>query len=285
MTSSAPAPDVSATGAGPLGHDVSIGSKLMFLIGHQLRMRLRATLGWGLALGLYTAAMVAIFPSFSDLENLSAAIPEGMREGLGITDIGTIEGFLAAEAFSIVTPLALAFFPMLALSAVIAGAEERGTIDVLFSNPLPRWLVVVGSFVAVAISLLAVVVIIGVLMWGTALLVDVDLALADAAAAVLNVWPLCMFFGGLALLCSAIFHRRLFGIAIPGLLLLAMYLLDVIGNLSEDLEDARPLSVFHHYGSAIEEGIDWGGFAGISGVAVLFMILAVAAFHRRDIYT
>lgn len=278
-------PPAATAGAEPLGHDVPSASKLVSLIAHQLRLRTRATIGWGLALGLYSAAMVAIFPSFSDLGNLNAAIPEGMREGLGITDIGTIEGFLAAEAFSIVTPLALAFYPMLALSATIAGAEERGTIDVLFSNPLPRWLVVVGSFVAMAISLLAVVVIIGVLMWGTAPLVDVDLAFADAAAAVLNLWPLCMFFGGLALLCSAIFHRRLFGIAIPGVVLLAMYLLNVLGNLSEDVQDARWLSVFHYYGSAIEDGIDWSGFAGVSGVAVLFVILAVAAFHRRDIYT
>ncbi|WP_026818655.1 ABC transporter permease subunit [Arthrobacter castelli] len=273
------------TGAAPLGRQVPAAAKLVHFIGHQLQLQVRAVIGWSLALGLYTAAMVAIFPSFSDLENLTAAIPEGMREGLGITDIGTIEGFLSAEAFSIVTPLALAFFPMLSLSAVIAGAEERGTIDVLFSNPLPRWLVVVGSFLAVAISLLAVVVIIGLLMWSTALLVGVDLDFSDAAAAVLNLWPLCMFFGSLALLCSAIFHRRLFGIAIPGVLLLGMYLLDVIGNLSEDLEDARVLSVFHHYGSAIEEGIDGSGFAGITCFAVLFVILAVAAFHRRDIYT
>jgi ABC-2 type transport system permease protein len=285
MSASTPTSQTTGAGAEPLGRKVPTTTKLLFLIGHQLQLQVRSILGWGLALGIYIAAMVAIFPSFADLDSFTDVLPEAMREGFGITNMGTIEGFLAAEAFGIVAPLALSFFPILALSAVIAGAEERGTIDVLFSNPLPRWLVVVGSFVVVAISLLAVVVIIGLLMWGTALLVDVDLALADAAAAVLNLWPLCMFFGSLALLCSAIFHRRLFGIAIPGVVLLAMYLLDVIGNLSEDLEDARPLSVFHHYGSAIEDGIDWSGFAGITGVAVLFMILAVAAFHRRDIYT
>lgn len=273
------------SGGAPLGRKVSTASKLLSVLGHQLQLQVRAVIGWGLALGLYIAAMVAIFPTFADLDNFTAMIPEAMREGFGITNMGTIEGFLASEAFGIVAPLALAFFPILALSAVIAGAEERGTIDVLFSNPLPRWLVVVGSFLAVAISMLAVVVIIGALMWGAALLVDVDLALADAAAAVLNLWPLCMFFGSLALLCSTIFHRRLFGIAIPGVLLLAMYLLDVIGNLSEDLRDVRTLSVFHHYGSAIENGIDWSGFAGITGMVALFVILAVVAFQRRDIYT
>lgn len=285
MSASPPAAPAGGITPAPLGKDVPAGFKLLALIGHQLRLRTRATIGWGLALGLYTAAMVAVFPTFADLDNLTSALPEGMREGLGITDIGTIEGFLSAEAFSIVTPLALSFFPILALSAVIAGAEERGTIDVLFGNPLPRWLIVAGSFLAVAISLFAVVVIIGLMTWLAAVLVDVDLAFQDAAAAALNLWPLCIFFGGLALLCSAIFHRRLFGIAIPGVLLLAMYLLNVLGNLSEDLEDVRPLSVFHHYGSAIEDGIDWSGFAGVTGFAVLFVILAVAAFHRRDIYT
>ncbi len=44
-------------------------------------------------------------------------------------------------------PLALAFFPILASAGAIAGAEERGTIDVLLGNPIRRWHLVVGSFV------------------------------------------------------------------------------------------------------------------------------------------
>lgn len=74
------------------------------------------------------------------------------------------------------------------------------------------------------------------LLESTSVLMDVGLSFEDTAAAVLNLWPVCLFFGGLALLCSAVFHRRSLAVAIPAFLLFAMYLLDVMGRVSEDLE-------------------------------------------------
>lgn len=260
---------------------------LMPLVSHILRLRSRGALIWGAALGLYAAALVASFLSFDDprqMEQIMQAYPEGMLEAFGISDMGTIEGYLAGQVFNL-APLALAFFPILVCAGAIAGAEERGTLDVLLGNPLPRWQIVVGTFLAAAISLLAVVAIMGVIMWGTAILVDVGLSLGASAMAVLNLWPTCVFFGALALLCSAIFHRRSLAIAVPAVVMVAMYLVDALGRVSEDVEALRPASVFYHYGSAIEDGIDWPSFVGVTAVALALVLLAELAFRRREIYT
>jgi ABC-2 type transport system permease protein len=200
------------------------------------------------------------------------------------TDLSTIEGFLASQLFSFLFPLSLAFFPILASAGAIAGAEERGTIDVLLGNPIPRWQLVVGNFAATAVSLLGIAAILGLFTWVPAVLLDVDLALERTAEAVLNLWPLCILFGGLAMLCSAVFHRRVLAIAVPGAVLVATYFVDALGNLVEKLEDVQPYSVFHHYGSAIEDGIDWADFGGISLAALVLVLLAVLVFQRRDIY-
>ena len=64
-----------------------------------------------------------------------------------------------------------------------------------------------------------------------------------------------------------------------------MYLVDAIGRASEDLEDLRPASVFYYYGSAIENGIDWQDFGGLTLVSLSFVLLAILVFRRRDIYT
>jgi len=205
-------------------------------------------------------------------------------EAFGITDLADPANYMQSQVFGFV-PLALAFFTIMVLAGAIAGAEERGTIDVLLGNPLPRWQLVVGSFAAAAISLLAICALVGVLTWGTAVLVDVELSLRQVADAVLNMWPICLLFGALALLCSALFHRRGLAIAIPAFLLFGMYLLDTIGRASDDLEDLRPFSVFYYYGSAIEHGIDWAHFGGITLVALALVLLAVLVFRRRDIYT
>ncbi len=261
---------------------------LFALVSHLMRLQLKSVLIWGFAIGLYSAAMAASFTTFAgdadQLNQLLDAYPEGMLDAFGITDLGQVENYMNSQVF-LLAPLALAFFTILALAGALAGAEERGAIDVLLGNPLPRWQLVLGNFLATALSLAGIVAIVGALTWGTAVLMDIDLSLEDTAAAVFNLWPICLFFGSVALLCSAAFHRRALAVAIPAFLLFAMYLLDVMGRVSEDLEYLQPYSVFYYYGSAIEDGIDWANFGGVTAVAVVFALLAVLVFRRRDIYT
>jgi ABC-2 type transport system permease protein len=261
---------------------------LFALVSHTVRMQLRGVLIWGAALGLYSAAMVASFTaiegSATQLNQLMEAYPKGMMEAFGVTDLGDPANYMHSQVFGF-APLALSFFPILALANAIAGAEERGTIDVLLGNPLPRWQLVIGNVVATALSLLAICAVVGLLTWGTAVLVDVELSLRRVAEAVLNLWPICLVFGALALLCSALLHRRGLAIAIPAFLLFGMYLIDTVGRASEDLEDLRPVSAFYYYGSAIENGIDWTDFGGIMLMALVLVLLAALGFRRRDIYT
>jgi ABC-2 type transport system permease protein len=265
---------------------------LFYLIRHTMRQQVRSVIIWGAALGLLSLVSVAFFPSLEDqgdqLNQLMESYPPKMRDLFGMsegTDLTTIEGFLSSQVLSFMAPLALAFFPILASAGAIAGAEERGTIDVLLGNPIPRWQLVIGQFAGTAISLLGILAILGLFTWVPAVLLDVDLSLRKTAEAVLNLWPLCLFFGGLAMLCSAVVHRRVLAIAIPGAVLIATYFVNALGNTVEDLENAQPLSVFHYYGSAIEHGIDWRDFGGVTLVALAVVLLAVLAFRRRDIYT
>ena len=267
--------------AAPLG-------TLPALVLRTVRLQSRGVLIWGTALGLYSAAIVASYTTFSasaeQMNRLLEAYPQGMLEAFGITDLGDVENYMNSQVF-LLAPLALAFFPILAAAGTIAGAEERGTMDVLLGNPIPRWQLVVGSFASIALSLLGILALMGALTQATAVLMDVDLPLGSTIAAVLNVWPLCLLFGGVAMLCSAVFHRRALAIAIPASLLFAMYLLNTLGRISEDLENLQPVSAFYYHGSAIEDGIDWTNFWGLALVALALMLLAVLAFRRRDIYT
>ena len=258
------------------------------LVLQTVRLQSRGAIIWGAALGLYSAAIVASYTTFSgsaeQMNRLLEAYPQGMLEAFGITDLADVENYMSSQVF-LLAPLALAFFPILAAAGTIAGAEERGTIDVLLGNPIPRWQLVVGSFASIALSLLGILALMGALTWVTALLMDVDLSPGSTGAAVLNMWPLCLLFGAAAMLCSALFHRRALAIAVPAAGLFAMYLLDTLGRVSEDLEDLQPLSAFYYYGSAIEDGIDWTDFGALILAACLLVLLAVLAFRRRDIYT
>ncbi|MGB3634175.1 MAG: ABC transporter permease subunit [Rubrobacteraceae bacterium] len=261
---------------------------LTTLVRHLLSLQMRGVLIWGFVFGLYSAALTATFTTFAadaeQMDQLLDAYPQGMLDAFGISSLGTIEAFLDSQVFYL-APLALAFFTILAAASAVAGAEERGSIDILLGNPLPRWQLVVGNFVATALSFLAILAIAGVLTWVTALLMDVDLTLATTAEAFLNIWPTGLLFGGVALLCSAIFHRRVLAIAAPGFLLFAMFMMNVMGNVSEDLEYLQPYSVLYYYGQVAIDGMDWANFVGITAVVLALVGLAVLIFRRRDIYT
>lgn len=257
---------------------------LVSLVLHELRARALGIVIWGVAVGLYVGVMILAYPSLEAELDLDV-YPEAFRNAFGITDQSTVGGFLGGQFFNYLGPLVLSFFPILVLSAAIAGAEERGTIDVLLGKPLPRWQLVVGSFVTVGLSLLGILAILTLFTWLAAAVADVELSFGTAVEGALSLWPVSLFFGGLALLCSAIFRQRILAIAVPAAALFGMYLLDVIGGLAEDAEGLQSISAFYYYSSGITEGIDWASFGGLIAAALVLAVLAVLAFRRRDIYT
>ncbi len=261
---------------------------LTALVGHLLRLQTRGVLIWGFVFGIYCAALTATFTTFAadaeQMDQMVEAYPQGMLDAFGISSLGTIEAFLDSQIFYL-APLVLSFFTILAAASAIAGAEERGSIDVLLGNPLPRWQLIVSNFVATAISFLIILAIAGLMTWGTGIVMDVDLTLSTATVAFLNIWPTCMFFGASALVCSAAFHRRALAIAIPGFLLFTMFVMNVMGNVSEDLEYLQPFSILYHYGQVAIDGMDWVNFASVTSLVLVLVGTAVVIFQRRDIYT
>ncbi len=265
-------------------------AKLLALAWQDMGQRVRGMLIWGGILGGLGALFVAIWPSFEEdtagMEQLLNTMPQAMRDlfGFGENAFSTVEGFIGGEMLNFLAPLALAFFPILLASSALAGAEEEGRLDVLMGTPLSRWQLVLGRFLSAAALLFGIVAIMGLLTWLTAVVMDVGLAFESMAAASVSLWALCIFFGGLALLLSAVFHRRFFALAIPGALLIVMYFVNGLAGSVDFFETIQPLSAFYYYSSAIEDGLDWGNFAVLTGSTAVLVVLAVFIFRRRDIY-
>lgn len=265
-------------------------TKLLALTMQHMSLRARGMFIWGIVLGAWGALFVAIWPTFENNPGLGqfySSMPQAMLDlfGFGEDAFSTVEGLLDGELLGFMVPLALSIYAILVASSALAGAEEEGAIDVLMGNPLSRWQLVASRFLSAAALLLGIVAIMGLITWMTALIMDVDLAFESIAAGSLSLWPLCLFFGGVAMLCSAIFHRRFLAIAIPLALLVVMYFVDGLASSVEFLDTIQPLSAFYYYGSAIQDGIDWVNFAGLTAAALVLVGLAILIFRRRDIYT
>ena len=91
-----------------------------------------------------------------------------------------------------------------------------------------------------------------------------------------NVWPLSMFFGGLAASPPALLHRSAQVTAIAVGSLVGMYVIDLVGKLADAVEPLRYVSVFRYYGSAIQDGIDPVAFAAVTLAGIALAIAGAA---------
>jgi ABC-2 type transport system permease protein len=242
---------------------------------------------WGVALGALGALYVALYPSMSGLlEDYMNQAPEQMQQYLGgFEGPMTIEQWLEIEFTNVLIPVALPFMVMVIGARALAGSEERKTLDLLLSNPLRRERVVAASLGTMAASLAGVLAITWILTYVAVPPAGVDLSPALLASSLAALWPLCLFFGALALLFSALIRRSFLAIAIPGVILVAMYVLEGLAQVSKTMEPLRVLSLFYHLGQPLQGDFPWTAvLLMLAGVCVL-TAGAMAAFARRDIYT
>jgi ABC-2 type transport system permease protein len=258
------------------------------IAGHVMRRRRRAPLAWGLPLGLMAVMVVGVFPSIqgsAQLDELIKAYPDALKEAFGITDasFSSLSGYLAAEVFSMIAPFTAAAFMIAVIVSGVTSAERRGVLDVMLSAPVRRRQLLAGQLAGGAVALLGIAAVLGLSMQAAAAVFGVELALGDTVAAVLNLWPLGVFAGGLTVLLAGVWRRpAAVGGGAAGVLV-AMYLIEVLGKLSNAFAAVDGASAFHYYGSAIEHGLDPVSCAVLVGAGLLLAAVGGILFERRDV--
>ncbi len=258
---------------------------LLVYLQHAIRRHHRGVVFWAIGVTLYSALVLLSFPAFEDSGALDvSSYPESMREAFNLQSLSTIEPYMSSQVFTFL-PLVLMFVPITIFAGAIAGSEERGALDLLFGNPLPRQVYIVAYWLAVALMMLAMLVLLGVVNWLLAVMIDVGLSFGESMEAALNLFPITMAAGGLALLLSAVVRQKSIAVGVPAALLFLMYLMDIIGKVSDTYAPLRNISFFKAYGDPLQEGMPWAGFAVLTVIALALAALAIPAFQRRDIYT
>jgi ABC-2 type transport system permease protein len=254
------------------------------LVVTHLHDRRRSVLAWGLALGLWSAFIVSIFPSIEDaLSKATKGYPPALKEAFGISELANVEQYLQAEMLSLIVPLALGYLAVRAVASGLSGAAESGRLDVLLSAPVSRRSLVAASFAATAVELaLVLAVAIAFAVLGSALS-GAGLSFGSALAGFANVWPLALLFAGLGVVATGWSLRTSVVTGSVAGVLVSMYLVDLIGRLDSDLSGVRYISIFKYYGNAIEDGIDPLAFLSVVVAAIVLAGLGAWLFERRDL--
>jgi ABC-2 type transport system permease protein len=254
------------------------------LVAAQLHERRRSLLAWGLPIGLWSAFVIAIYPSVEDaLGKAIASYPEALKQAFGIAELSSVEQYLNAEMLSLIVPLAVGYLAVRSVASGLSGAAESGRLDVLLSAPVSRRLLAASGFAAAALELAAVLVLAVAIALLGSLLSGAGLSLGLALVGFANVWPLALLFAGFGVLASCFSLRTSVITGSVAGVLVAMYVADLVGRLDTSLDWVRYASVFRYYGRAIENGIEPLAFASVTAVAVLVAWAGALLFERRDL--
>lgn len=257
---------------------------LRAIVRRGLRDHRRAWLTWGGALGAMSALMAAIWPSVEgSLNTALESYPEALKDAFNIREITTVEAYIDAEMMSLIVPLAVAFLAVRVVTRAIAGAEEQRYLDTLLAVPVRRVTLVAGTVAAAAVVVAVVLAVMTLLTWVAAVLVDAEASLTVLARGSANVWPLAMFFAGLAALAAGRLHRSAQVTALATGTLVGMYVIDLAGKLADAIEPLRYASAFRYYGSAIQDGIDPLAFAGLTLAGIVLAAAGAILLERRDV--
>lgn len=250
----------------------------------QLYERRRSVLAWGLSIGLWSAFIVAIFPSIhSAISRAVTNYPSALKEAFGVGNLATVEQYLHAEMLSLIVPLAVGYLAVRSIASGLTGAAESGRLDVLLSAPVSRRQLTFAGLLATAAEVAAVLLV----ALGLTMLVSVvsgaGLSVGPALAGYANVWPLALLAAALGIVATGFSMRTTVVTGSVAGVLVAMYIIDLAGRLDTGLDWIRYASVFRYYGNAIQDGIDPLSFAGVVLVAVLVAVAGTWLFERRDL--
>jgi ABC-2 type transport system permease protein len=250
----------------------------------------RATLVWTLLSGLLAGFYLSLYPSIGSVEEMRGlleSMPPELRamfapEG---ADLSTPAGYLNIELFTFVLPLLVAAITLTIGGGATAGEEERGTLELLLANPIPRWRVVAEK--AIGMAVLSAVFCAGI--WTslavTARVSSIDIALDRIGAALVSVWLLGLVLGSVALLVGALTGKRVLGIGLGLGIAVAGFFVNALAPLADVLEPWQPLSPhFHYLGyDPLTNGLDAGHALVLAATALILVVVAAVVFERRDL--
>jgi polyether ionophore transport system permease protein len=245
-----------------------------------------AILGWGIGMGLLMFAVISALQSV--LANGCASI----------ASLATSYQWLA-EPIALCTPggyatwkygptvLVMALWPLLVGARMLRGEEERGSLDVLLTQPRGRLRVALEKLAAMWTALLGMGLLIGLLTFAGGQKGGADFGLGGALLFGLNLVLACGVFGSIALLLAQFTQERGTAAGTTGGLLVFFIVLDSLHRVNSSTEWLSRLSPVYYYNLSKPlipaYGTNPGALLVLLVISIVLSSAALALFVRRDI--
>jgi ABC-2 type transport system permease protein len=253
-----------------------------------LRDRKRAIIGWCIGVGVLTLFTMAFWPTIKgtpQYDRLFRQLPDTLKAFVGDQAFTTPQGYLQTELFQYLVPLLFMIYAIGRGADAIAGEEERKTLDLLLSTPVPRRRLVLEKYAAIvaAVALLALVLV--ATLYVSAAIFSMDIGLDKLLAATISAAVLSLAFAAVALAVSSSVGKRGLAIATASALATAAFFVNSLAPLASSFKGYQKFSPFYWYlaHSPLNNGFDFKGLVLLIAATAVMVTIAITRFERRDV--
>jgi ABC-2 type transport system permease protein len=263
----------------------------MTALGLELRRVRSLALALGISLAIYGAIMGAMYPILQANDELMTqymqTFPKEFLAAFGMTGLLSDPGVFYTTYFgSWLWPMMAAAAALLAGTRAVAVDLDRGFLDLAVSTRLSRVRYLGASIAAQALLMAFLAVCAVVALWVVGRLVGAQFDLGRFLLAGVLSFAFGCAIAGPATLCSVLTLSRGVSSAIVGGVLVAMYALFVVTQISKDWAFLGPLTVWNHFPTTplIDAGtIPWFDLGLFAVLGLGSWLAALWLFRRRDL--
>jgi ABC-2 type transport system permease protein len=254
--------------------------------------RSRSLVLWSaIIVAAYAGTMALFYPIMVEntalLDEYLDLFPEGFLIAFGMSGSLAEPGvFFNTYIGTWLWPIVAAVIGILLATRPVAVDQDRGFLDLPLSTPVTRtrYLAAAIGGQIVVLALLSVVTVASVLAVGAIVAAGFDAG--RFALVIPSAFLLGCAVAAVATLLSVVTLSRGIAGGITAAILLAMYLMNIVGRLQADLEWLTALSAFGYFdtGAIIDTGaVPWTDLGVFAVVAILGWTGSLILFERRDL--
>lgn len=247
----------------------------------------RGLVGWSLGLAGVVGMYLPLYSTIGGNPEFLAIIeslPPELVAALSYDQITTGAGYTQGTVHGLI---GFILFTIAAVSwgtAMIAGDEDRGSLEIVLAHGVSRSAIVLQRFAAVTVAFIALSVLLALMVFALNEPAGLGLSGEGIVAGSVALLGLALLTAAIAVLAGAVKGRPTIASAAGAAVAVIGYALNALGNQNPDLAWLHAFSPYHWAfgGNPLAEGFA-SALAAPYAVAMVAVAAAVLAFRHRDV--
>lgn len=243
-----------------------------------------------LAMIFFIWLYVAMFPSMEKTyAEMIKSFPQEWIKAMGIEPekVSTFPGFMAEEFFSQFLPIILITFSISFSGFAIAQEVEKGTAEILLSQPISRLKVFFGKYFA-GIANLFIFVFFSTLIipFLAKIISNINVGVSNFMLTAFFAFILGVAIMSISFVFSSIFSEKGKANFLPAGILVLMYVFSIFSGVNKDWEFLKYFSFFYYFDATeilVDNKFDFISFFVLLIFIILSTIFAAFIFNKKDI--